>query len=56
MPRGEGTELMEQAQPKGHHYDATNMPDLYKGTRQIFMRTNDPTLPEVEFVIQVDET
>lgn len=36
-------------------YDATQMPDLYVGPRSVYVRTNDPANPEVEFVITVHE-
>jgi len=36
-------------------YDATQMPDLYVGSREIYVRTNDPAQSMVTFTILVDE-
>ena len=36
-------------------YDALEHPDLYVGERSVFLRTDDPELPEVEFRIAVRE-
>jgi len=36
-------------------YDATQMPDRYEGTRQLYLQTNDPAHSTVTFTIHVDE-
>jgi hypothetical protein len=36
-------------------YDATAHPDLYSGERSVFVRTDDPGNPEMEFRIRVTE-
>lgn len=36
-------------------YDATAHEDLYNGPRSVYLRTNDPSRSEVEFVIHVHE-
>ena len=37
------------------YYDAAEMPDMYVGDRYIYLRTDDPGNPEVQFVIHVQE-
>jgi len=36
-------------------YDATQMPDLYVGSRLLYLQTNDPAQPMVTFTILVNE-
>ncbi len=37
------------------YYDAPSMPDIYIGERHVFVDSNDPATPELQFTIMVEE-